>query len=324
MRLSQLSPRYARRRIQRVESLAKLLGTSPTDLAALAANSAHYWIPGRTKTKSDGTKRHTSNALEPLKSIHKAIKNKILRATSYPHYLMGGLPSDEEAGCIRHCEENAKRHSGQRIVVTEDIKSFYPSITASRIHDIWQGFYRFSPEVAELLTKLTTYRGVVPQGWVPSSYLANLALWDCEPGLVAHLERQGLTYTRWIDDITISSKTFVAPACKTAIVTAVYGMLRSANFSPARTKHRIRTRGQNQRVMNLNVSGKRPTVPRQRLAELRATVRNLLRDAGSLSAADYTSKRDRIEGQIGSISRMHPRLAERLRNQLASVRRPAN
>jgi hypothetical protein len=310
------TPAYRLRPIRHVSSLASLLGLSEDELRSLGRESAQYWIPGKLLFKKDGDPRPTASALPPLKKVHRRIVDRICRQVDYPNYLMGGLPSDHVAGCRRHYEENARHHSGRAIVINEDIRGFYPSISTSIVECIWKKFFRFSPDVTEILTALVTYKGEVPQGWSPSSYLANLALWDVEPAVVAWLNQRGWIYTRWIDDITVSNAKFIGNRGKSAVIGRIYGMLKSRHFAPHRDKHRLRTSGQAQQVMGLNVVASAPTATRRRRANVRAAVANLNRDRGAMSAMDYAVRRDSVLGLVGSLKALHPRLAANLRAEV--------
>ncbi|MEQ9566895.1 MAG: hypothetical protein RLN85_13975, partial [Pseudomonadales bacterium] len=142
--------------IAHVDSLAKHLGIATDKLLGIAENSALHWRAGPDIAKSDGGVRHTHSATTALKEVHDRIKNTILRRTIYPDYLYGSLPKTLERGVRDHIA-NAQLHAGRRLIISADIKNYFPSITATVVHGIWQGFYPFAPMVAAILSKLTTY-----------------------------------------------------------------------------------------------------------------------------------------------------------------------
>lgn len=313
------APEYKYRPIRHVASLAKLLGLPEGELRVLARDSALYWIPGKTMVKKNGDLRPTSNARPPLKKIHRKIVDGILRRVYYPTYLMGGIPSDHAAGCIRHYEENARQHSGKAIVIGADIKSFYPSIPIGNVKRIWSSLFGFSPQVTDLLTQLVTYKGEVPQGWAPSSYLANLSLWDVEPAIVDWFENGGWTYTRWIDDITISNRNFTGPRGKKEAIAKIYGMLISRGFRPNRKKYELMTSGSRQKIMGRNVVAPSPTVTKKERAVVRAMVRNLDRERMTLDVGAYRERRQTVLGEIGRLKRLHPQLSAKLRAEVLAI-----
>jgi hypothetical protein len=65
---------------------------------------------------------------------------------------------------------------------------------------------KFSPEVAHLITRLCTWKNNLPQGAPTSTHLANLVFLETDLKLIEFCKCNGLTYTRYIDDLTFSSQ----------------------------------------------------------------------------------------------------------------------
>lgn len=135
---------------------------------------------------------------EELKEIQKCINNYLVDNVSMPTYAFGGIKGKDN---IR----NARYHKGQKYVFQTDLKDFFPHIT----HKMVYGMYvrvGFSPDVASLLTKLTTYRGHLPQGAPTSTTIANLVFMPTGMALQTIAEREGLRFTTFVDDVTMSSQ----------------------------------------------------------------------------------------------------------------------
>ena len=247
--------------IAKVSSLASLLSTNEPDLLYIARNVVRFYRPGKMLRKESGEPRQTHDAEQPLKTIHEMIKNRILKKVDYPYYLQGGIADTRQP---RNCRTHASSHSGKKLIITEDIKDFFPCISEEIVKKIWQYCFRFPPEIANILTCLTTYQNRLPQGWKTSSYLANLVFWDTEPGLVSLLEQQGYSYSRYIDDIAVSSGHHINDEQKTYVISKVYGMLFSKGFAPKRSKHEILSQSQRMVVTGLGVNGKKPTVSKHK------------------------------------------------------------
>ena len=64
----------------------------------------------------------------------------------------------------------------------------------------------FSPDVASLLTKLTTYKGHLPQGAPTSTTIANLVFVPTGLAIQEIADREVLRFTTFVDDVTISSQ----------------------------------------------------------------------------------------------------------------------
>lgn len=305
--------------IAKVSSLASLLSTNKSDLLYIAGNVDRFYKPGRALKKRNGEPRRTHDAKWPLKIIHERIKNRILRKVDYPYYLQGGIAAD--TGQPRGCRANARIHSGKRLIITEDIKDFFPCTSEKIVKGIWQYFFRFSPEIANILTCITTYRNQLPQGWKTSSDLANLAFWNAEPDLVYSLEQRGYSYSRYMDDIVVSSGCQINKKQKTYVISKVYGMLFSKEFAPKRSKHEILGRNQRMTVTGLVVNGKKPTVSKHKRGEVRDGISRLEKlPMENRSGADYRKSWDRLSGLVGHISTCHPEEGKKLRARLRRIK----
>ena len=185
-------------------ALSRALGVPTSLLHELARVADSQYRLADEIIKPDGSIRQTFDAFTPLKNIHRRIKLKIFSHVVFPNYLTGSLKG-------RDYKTNAALHAGSRIVICEDIGQFFPSTRAPVVHDIWKNFFGFSDDVADCLTRLTTKDGALPQGAITSSYLANLAFWRDEPQIQAYLARLGVTYSRYVDDLALSSKRLLLP-----------------------------------------------------------------------------------------------------------------
>jgi Reverse transcriptase (RNA-dependent DNA polymerase) len=217
-------------------ALASILSLGEDELAELASSVACLWKPGKLLKKKNGEPRQTSDAKPQLKKVHERIKNRLLKQVEYPQYLLGGIA---DSMMPRDYKRHAAIHSGKKIVISEDIRDFFPSTTEKVVEAIWRRFFHFSPGVADTLTKLTTFDGSLPQGWKASGYLANLAFWDKEPDLVSLFARRGFVYSRFMDDITVSCRFKLTDKNKQFIISEIYGMLFSKGYAPKRSKHQI-------------------------------------------------------------------------------------
>lgn len=193
--------KYSGGRISRLDSLASLLGLSLNDLDRLSENvHLHYKIIEINK-KNSTDKREIHVPSKYIKKILRRINSRIFSNVEFPDYLYGSIPDKNNPRDYIKC---AALHCRATVLIKIDIKDFFPSITLDQVKHIFTVFFRFSDDVSEVLARLTTCNGYVPQGAPTSSFIANLCFFDSEPSLVAHLKNQGFNYSRLIDDITIS------------------------------------------------------------------------------------------------------------------------
>ena len=115
-----------------------------------------------------------------------------------PEYAFGGVKGKDNI-------QNARFHKGQKYVFQTDLKDFFPYITNKMVYKMFV-INGFSPDVASLLTKLTTFKGHLPQGAPTSTTIANLVFAPCGDEIRSIAEREGLRFTTFVDDVTISSQ----------------------------------------------------------------------------------------------------------------------
>lgn len=306
------------RNIRHLPALAERLGFDPAHLEEIARDSGRYWKPGRLLQKSNGEPRPTHDALEPLKSVHESINRALLKRVDYPPYLLAGI---KDRKTPRDYARHAALHAGTNILISEDIANFFPSTTGRHIHSIWQGFFGFHPDIAALLTQLTTYKGCLPQGWKNSGYLANLVFYKTEPVLVTELERRGFVYSRFMDDVTVSCRGALTSKGKSYVVSQIYKLLFQRAYRPKREKHSVASRGGRMEVTGLNVNTSYPTLPKTRRNQTRAIVHACEQySKSSRASAEYRDLFNRASGRVGEMKRFHPKQADAYRQRLNKVR----
>lgn len=308
---------YKNRPISSLESLAKALRVSLGHLKWATRNVDKLYRPGPSKVKSDGTFREIFDACAPLKTIQGQINKMILQEVHYPPYLQGSI---KDRNTPRDYIRNATLHTGSKILINEDISNFFPSTKAAQINRAWRELFKFSPTVADCLTTLTTYRGCLPQGAKTSSYLANLIFWDIEPVIVEEINNAGLIYSRYIDDITISSKSIVSSSVKQFAIGLIRNMCTRKGYWLKSSKHRIETSGNVMHVNNLVVN-KKAALPRKEIARVRAAIHELKLISEQEYEIDYyASKYNSVSGRVSNLTRLHPKLGEKYRDIMDGLR----
>lgn len=133
-----------------------------------------------------------------LRRIQDALKNNILNKINMPEYVQGSVKGKSNI-------TNAAKHFGNKYFFLTDLKNFFPSITHSVVYKTFCA-RGFAPEVSSLIAKLTTYKGTVPQGIPTSSAIANIVFLPIDKKMVELLTDRKIIYTRYVDDLTFSSK----------------------------------------------------------------------------------------------------------------------
>lgn len=104
----------------------------------------------------------------------------------------------------RNLRENAQMHLDNQYVLCVDIKNFFPSTNRERIYNFFKSM-GYNKQVAIMFTKFTTFENGLPQGGVTSPALSNLVNKDLDIDISDYCNNSTLTYTRYADDITVSS-----------------------------------------------------------------------------------------------------------------------
>jgi len=214
---SLLKPYYPNLPIGDVAKVAKVLGVHPKILRDIAKRSDSSYTQFEVPTNS-GKMRDVFEPKFELKKIQKRINARIFEKIQFPTYLTGGIKDERQP---RDWVLNAAAHCRPATLIKLDIKNFYGNIKDRYVHDVFLYFFKFPPDVADILTELTTLRGRLPQGACTSSYLANLVFFNYEYSLVSYLVHSGYRYSRLLDDITISSDTRITPETATALIKKV-------------------------------------------------------------------------------------------------------
>ncbi|WP_052125864.1 reverse transcriptase family protein [Bordetella trematum] len=310
MHLSTINaPSYKRKRIGTLEALAYPLGLNAAALEDLARRADAMYRLAKEIVKPDGSVRHTYDAFKPLKVVHGRIKREILDQVAFPLYLTGSIKG-------RDYKVNATLHSRAKIVINEDISGFFPATTSQHVFDIWHRFFGFSEAVARCLTDLTTYHGELPQGAITSPALANLVFWRREPQLQAEFAAKGWTYSRYVDDIAVSSTIGMAPHQKTEAIRKVYGLLSGYGYKPKRNKHEITTAAQRMVVTKLSINAK-PGLAQSERDRIRAAVHEVERLVSSGNSISTDSGvYAKAMGRVTTLARFHPGEAAPLRQRL--------
>jgi Reverse transcriptase (RNA-dependent DNA polymerase) len=294
------------------------LGINANELLELFENADRYYIPLKPIIKPNGDLRQVFDTKPFLKKIHGRILQQIFYKVYYPPYLQGSIKDNEHP---RDYITDCKKHGGQKIVFSEDISDFFPSIRSEYVFRMWKFLFNFPDDVAVILTELTTHQGFVPQGAKTSSYIANLILWEAEPQLEEKLRKRGFVYTRYVDDITVSTNRYITNVDKTFVTSLIYKMLSSVGVKANRRKRKVVTNSKRMAVHNVNVNWRKPTLEKKERSNIRAAVKQCEEmaqfDRSNLAFLKFYRS---TSGRVAKMSRLHKAQAKRYRDRLRQVK----
>lgn len=184
----------------------------------------------------------------------------------------------------RNIVSNAAIHCGRRLVLNIDLKDFFPSINFGRVRGLFMAApFHMTEEAATFCAQICTHRNSLPQGAPTSPIVSNYIASSLDRKLSRMARQGGMAYSRYADDITLSTNRNAFPASVVYFdgPDASDGVLRvgealnraveSNGFSINLDKVRLQRRSQRQSVTGVTVNAA-PNVDRKRIRRVRAMI----------------------------------------------------
>ena len=131
-----------------------------------------------------------------LKLIQGRIK-QLLNRIKLPSYIHGGTRG-------RSNVTYAEIHLGKKYHFCTDLKNFFPNITHQQVYKMLVD-NGCTHDIARLLTRLTTYQGILPQGTPTSTHIANLVSLPVDSVINDYCATHNIYFGRFVDDLAFSS-----------------------------------------------------------------------------------------------------------------------
>jgi RNA-directed DNA polymerase len=191
---------------------------------------------------------------------------------------------------------NAALHTKRRFVLNIDLKDFFHSINFGRVRGMLMARpYFVGSGAATVLAQVCTFDGKLPQGAPTSPMVTNMVCGRLDSELKKLAFSHRCNYTRYADDITISSSRRSFPHSlaehKGAPGSAAVGIelmkaIKSNGFEVNPDKVRLQLFNERQEVTGL-VCNKFPNVPRAYIRQLRGTLHAWKKFGGLAAAAHF-------------------------------------
>ncbi|SOC04520.1 reverse transcriptase (RNA-dependent DNA polymerase) [Alloalcanivorax xenomutans] len=311
-------PYYPHNGISSIQSLAKTLGIHPSLLVDIASKTTDSYTEFQITSKN-GKIRTVYDPKYELKRIQKNINQKILEKVEYPTYLQGGIRDLENR---RSYVDNAGIHAGSNHILSLDIKNFYDNIRPEKVKEIFLYFFKFSDETSELLTKLVTLGNKVPQGACTSSYIANLVFFNSEYRIFSELKSKGISYSRLLDDVTLSSRKHLSRDEASEHIRLVCSIFKKngLRLNNKKTKNELKGSNPNFKVTGLWVEHKNPKIPKKERHHTRHLVYICEKEyAKSPSSEHYHQLWNKTSGQVAKLKQLGHSQHKQLRTRLKKI-----
>ena len=240
-------------------------------------------------------------------------------------------------GCVkgRSIKSNALPHVNKAVVINQDLKNFFPTITYTRIKGMFKSF-GYSEQVAVIFALLCSepkileldvlgkdyfaQRGdrFLPQGSPCSPAIANVICKKLDHRLNGLAHKYGFTYSRYVDDVTFSG-THEQYKHISALLKYSGKIIREENFTLHPEKLRIMKKGVKQEVTGVVVNEK-PNMDRATLKRFRALLHQIERDG--IQDKTWTGKGNvlaQIHGYANHVFQINPEKGTPLKEQVSLI-----
>lgn len=331
--------------IPHLDALAELIGSNRSELAWLAMKpqyepeQSHYRV-FEVRKKSGGT-RLLAAPLPRLKSVQRRLLDRLICK----------LPLHDSTHGFRKGRDilsGATVHVGKDVVISVDIKDFFPSFTFRRVSGYfrWLGYGR---GIANTLASLTTtelslarlpdgnawkpayslrhpdlggwYAGrpQLPQGAPTSPALANAICWRMDKRLSALARKFGGDYTRYADDLTFSGGEDLARHSR-KFLKVVRRIIATEGLELNEAKTRVIGKGHGQRVTGVIVN-EQTNFPRKEFDLLKAILHNCIKHGPhGQNRENHPDFRAHLQGRIAHARHIGPERGMKLQRLFEQVR----
>jgi hypothetical protein len=221
-------------------------------------------------------------------------------------------------GCVqgRSTVTNAIPHVGALWKIHMDVKDFFPSITTPRVYGLFRKVFNYDEKLSWLLANLCTWKPPnapgetvkqqsLPQGSPTSPAIANLITTGLDFKMVKLAKGFDGAYTRYVDDLTFSSKVGKGRAWREALVKCVTSVVSAQGFAVNESKTSIIGRKSRMIVTGV-VTNSKPSIPKEFRSNLRAALHH---ERLELPTSDPHHV---IQGRLAYVQMVNPAQAARV------------
>lgn len=297
------------REIYTHHDLAALWEVRPRQITyyALKANKDRLYTSFEAPRRR-GTPRKIEVPSPTLRYLQRLIHESFTRIYG-PHPAVHGFRTG------RSIVTNAENHLNRKYVLTLDLLDFFPSITRPRIFGrLTTSPYDFQPRIANVIASLATNSlDTLPQGSPCSPIISNMIVAELDAELARFAASKHCHYTRYADDITISTKRqHLSPEIakypnsrgtgQAILGDGLMSIIERHGFRVNHRKTRLQSDWTRQVCTGLIVNGQTVAVPRAYVRRLRSLIHHWTKygweDAASVLAVEKGRPTFKERGQL--------------------------
>lgn len=254
--------------------------------------------------KRNGSRRELVSVDKNLKAMQSSLAMYFEETFDISKYAYAFIPKAPEDKVIFKQQEtllierlrprgvvsNALAHKNKKVVISIDLKDFFPTITFPRVMGMLKSNpYNFSNKQAAILASLICLpkdideNRALPQGAPTSPIMSNLICKKLDYQLAKMAKKYDIIYTRYADDLTFSTNNLKKIPAK-EIVNIVTKHVERNGFKVNERKTKIMYNNQRQMVTGILVN-EGLNLPKKQVDALRATLHNLEHEYNSVDEA---------------------------------------
>lgn len=303
--------------------LAKLLGIKASFLTyvlyVLKPSTQYHSFE---KTKKNGGKRVICSPSERLKKIQSSLSYILQNCIEEINHERGLEEKKSSSQKLSHgfvrkksIITNTLPHLNKKNVLNIDIEDFFGSFHFGRVRGFFIKNKNFSldPEIATVIAQIACYDNKLPQGSPCSPVITNLISHSLDIRLASLAEHYSCTYSRYADDITLSTrkkhfpyKIITHSGGKPVIGKSLKREINRADFEINNSKTRLFYKDSRQEVTGL-VSNKKPSVKPEYYRKVRAQCHKLFKDGyffQKVNGVEVDGDINKLEGKLSFIDQI--------------------
>ncbi len=181
------------------EALLSVLNISSNKFDYLLHKKKNLYTSFKINKKNGGTREISAPCIE-LKKIQQELNEILIENYSFNNNIVQGFNRGNSI------KTNAKIHENSKYIINIDLKSFFDTIHFGRVRGMFMNKpFSFNNYIATNLAKITCYNGKLPQGAPTSGTIVNIICYKLDRELNHLCLTNNCRYTRYADDITIST-----------------------------------------------------------------------------------------------------------------------
>ena len=228
-------------------------------IAEWSGTSFYYQFPIRKS--SGGIREIEKLADEKVRFVQETIDRMFLRRFPVSKKCHSYLKN-------RSIVTNAREHLGAKIIMKFDISNFFPSIRYNRVVSIFMNM-GYGKNVAKFLSFFcVNNKFFIPQGAITSPMISNIACSKLDKRINSYCISAQLSYTRYADDITISSKNKLTHMQCFIIKNKINEIISSEGFIPNEKKFHWFKEGQKMMVTGVVINNNMLSPKKEVIEEL--------------------------------------------------------